>query len=99
MTTPFVADSNGFDDRTWLDNAGRPHSDALHIIETYHRVDSDHLEKTITIDDPKYYTRPWVALDKMPFRLQSASLEIPEQECVPPKRRSTTSCLQIRRLS
>ena len=62
----FVADSNGFDDRTWLDNAGRPHSDALHVIETYHRVDADHLEKTITIDDPKYYTRPWVALDKLP---------------------------------
>ena len=47
------------------------------------RVDADHLEKTITIDDPKYYTRPWVALDKLPYRLQSASLEIPEQECVP----------------
>jgi hypothetical protein len=79
----FVADSNGFDDRSWLDNAGRPHSDALHVMETYHRVDADHLEKTITIDDPKYYTRPWVALDKLPYRLQSASLEIPEQECVP----------------
>ena len=79
----FVADSNGFDDRTWLDNAGRPHSDALHVVETYHRIDADHLEKTITIDDPKYYTRPWVALDKLPYRLQSASLEIPEQECVP----------------
>ena len=79
----FVADSNGFDDRTWLDNAGRPHSDALHVIETYHRVDADHLEKTITIDDPKFYTRPWVALDKLPYRLQSPSLEIPEQECVP----------------
>jgi hypothetical protein len=79
----FVADSNGFDDRSWLDNAGRPHSDALHVIETYHRVDADHMEKTITIDDPKYYSRPWVALDKLPYRLQSASLEIPEQECVP----------------
>ena len=41
----FVADSNGFDDRTWLDNAGRPHSDALHVIETYHRVDADHLRR------------------------------------------------------
>src|SRR5256886_5463383 len=79
----FVAESNGFDDRTWLDNAGRPHSDALHVIEQYRRVDADHLEKTILIDDPKYYTRPWVALDKLPYRLQSPSLEIPEQECVP----------------
>lgn len=79
----FVGESNGFDDRAWLDNAGRPHSDAMRVVETYHRVDADHLEKTITIDDPKYYTRPWVALDKLPYRLQSASFEIPEQECVP----------------
>jgi hypothetical protein len=79
----FVAESFGFDDRTWLDNAGRPHSDALRVVETYHRVDADHLEKTITIDDPKFYTKPWVALDKLPYRLQSASFDIPEQECVP----------------
>jgi hypothetical protein len=79
----FVAESNGFDDRTWLDNAGRPHSTALRVVETYRRVDADHLEKTIVIDDPKFYTRPWVALDRLSYRLQSPSLEIPEQECVP----------------
>ena len=79
----FVAESNGFDDRTWLDNAGRPHSTAMRVVETYRRVDADHMEKTILIDDPKFYSRPWVALDKLPYRLQSPSLEIPEQECVP----------------
>ena len=79
----FVAESNGFDDRTWLDNAGRPHSSVMRVRETYRRVDADHLEKTITIDDPKFYTRPWVALDKLPYRMQSPSLDIPEQECVP----------------
>jgi hypothetical protein len=79
----FVAESNGFDDRTWLDNAGRPHSSVMRVMETYRRVDADHLEKTITIDDPKFYTRPWVALDKLPYRMQSPSLDIPEQECVP----------------
>jgi hypothetical protein len=79
----FVAQSNGFDDRTWLDNAGRPHSPVMRVEETYHRVDADHLEKTITIDDPQFYTRPWIALDKLPYRLQASSLDIPEQECVP----------------
>jgi hypothetical protein len=79
----FVAESFGFDDRTWLDNAGRPHSDAMRVVETYHRVDADHLEKTILIDDPKFYTKPWIALDKLPYRLQDASFDIPEQECVP----------------
>jgi len=42
-----------------------------------------HTEETITIDDPKYYTRPWVALDKLPYRLQPPGFDIPEQECVP----------------
>ena len=55
----------------------------MRVVETYRRVDADHMEKTITIDDPKFYTKPWVALDRLPYRLQSASLEIPEQECVP----------------
>ena len=55
----------------------------MRVVETYRRVDTDHLEKTITIDDPKYYTRPWVALDKLPYRLRPPGLDIPEQECVP----------------
>jgi hypothetical protein len=79
----FVADSTGFDDRTWLDNAGLPHSDALRVEERYHRLDAVHLEMTITIDDPKMYTKPWVALDKLRLRLQPASLDIPEEECAP----------------
>ena len=79
----FVAQSAGYDDRTWLDNAGRPHSDALRVEERYHRVDRDHLEMTITIDDPKMYTKPWVALDKLPLRLQSRGFDIMEMECSP----------------
>ena len=46
----FVAQTVGLDDRTWLDNAGRPHSDALRVEERYQRVDRDHLEMTITIE-------------------------------------------------
>jgi hypothetical protein len=50
----FVVESTGFDTRTWLDNAGRPHSDALRVEERYRRVDREHLEMTVVIDDPKY---------------------------------------------
>lgn len=78
----FVAESNGFDDRTWLDNAGRPHSDLLHVTEQYRRTDRDHLEITITIDDPKMYTKPWVAL-RLRERLQKPSFDIHEMECAP----------------
>ena len=79
----FVAQTNGFDDRTWLDNTGRPHSDALQVEETYHRVDADHLEMSIKVTDPKMYTKSWVALDKLPLRLQAPSFDIHEMECSP----------------
>jgi len=79
----FVDQTVGLDDRTWIDNAGRPHSDALRVEERYHRADRDHLEMTITIDDPKMYTKPWVALNRLPLRLQAPGFDIQEMECSP----------------
>jgi hypothetical protein len=79
----FVVETNGTDERTWLDNAGRPHSDALRVEERFHRVDHDHMELTVTIDDPKMYTRPWVALDKQPFKLQPPDFSMAETRCSP----------------
>jgi hypothetical protein len=54
-----VVDTVGFNDKTWLDQVGHPHSDALHVIERIRRVDSYTLRDDITIDDPKAYTRAW----------------------------------------
>ena len=79
----FVAQSNGTDERTWLDNAGRPHSEELRVEEVFHRVDQDHMELTMTIDDPKVYERPWVALNKLQFRLKPANTELVEMMCSP----------------
>jgi hypothetical protein len=53
-----VVDSNGFNDQSWLDRSGHPHSDALHVIERLRRLDFGHMEIQITIDDEKTYTRP-----------------------------------------
>jgi hypothetical protein len=64
----FVVDTIGINDRTWMDNAGRPHSDALHTIERYRRPNFGTLEVTLTIDDPKAYTRPWT-VSHTPSRL------------------------------
>jgi hypothetical protein len=75
-----LVDSNGFDEQTWLDNAGRPHSDALQVTEEYKRGDHDHLVLTVTIDDPKMYTKPWVAL-KLPLRLQAPGFNLEERQC------------------
>src|SRR6266699_1098471 len=54
-----VVDSTGFNGQTWLDLAGHPSTDALHINESFRRRDFGHLDLQLTIDDPKAYTRPW----------------------------------------
>jgi len=54
-----VVDTNGLDERTWLDAAGHPHSNEMHVTERYTRLDQYNMEFTITVDDPKYYTKPF----------------------------------------
>ena len=63
----FVVDTTGFNDLTWLDKAGHPHSDALHTTERFRRLDIGRMELQVTIDDPKAYTGSWTAT--IPFRL------------------------------
>ena len=79
----FVVETVGMSDKTWLDNAGRPHSGELKAEEQFHRVDHDHMELTPTIEDPKMYKEPWLALNKFPLRLQPRGFDIREQYCSP----------------
>jgi hypothetical protein len=81
--TTFVVETIGLDERTWLDNAGRPHSSDLRVEERFHRVNHDIFELTLTIIDPKMYTKPWNALNKFPMRLQSADFDLREMLCSP----------------
>jgi len=76
-------DTVGMSDRTWIDNAGRPHSGDLKVEEQFHRVNHDLIELTLTIDDPKMYTQPWLALNKFPLRLQPRGFDVREQYCSP----------------
>lgn len=55
-----VVDTVGFDDRSWLDAQGHPHTEKMHVIERFHRRDLGHLEIEFTIDDPGAYKKPWV---------------------------------------
>lgn len=54
-----VVETAGFNDRSWLDIEGHPHTEALRITERYHRRDFGHLDLEVTIDDPKTFTRPF----------------------------------------
>lgn len=59
-----VTDANGFNDKTWLDVTGHPHSEEMHIVERIHRPDHNTLLIDITLDDPKAYTMPLKAQRK-----------------------------------
>jgi hypothetical protein len=54
-----VVDTVGFNGLTRLDTLGHPHSDAMHVTQTFSYTDTDHLTYVVTVDDPKNYTRPW----------------------------------------
>jgi hypothetical protein len=54
-----VVDSFGYNDRTWLDHGGHPHTQALRVTERYRRPDFGHLQIEMTLSDPAVYARPW----------------------------------------
>ena len=79
----FVVNTVGMDERTWLDNAGNPHSSELRVEERYHRLDHDTMELTVKIDDPKTYTEPWLGRDKFRLTLLPANTAFMEMICAP----------------
>lgn len=54
-----VVDTIGLDDRTWLDTAGHEHSDQLHMVERFQKIDNNNIKWTVTFEDPKFFTEPW----------------------------------------
>ena len=67
-----------------MDPTGRrPVSDRLHVIEEFHRLNHDRLELTVTIDDPKMYTKPWIAMNKFLVKLEDPHRDVMEMYCSP----------------
>jgi hypothetical protein len=83
-----VVDTTGFNDKTWLNGAGYPHSEALHVVERFHRADLNHMQLEITIDDSKFYTMPWKM--GVNFTLQP-TWEFGESFCIPTNQESFKS--------
>jgi hypothetical protein len=84
-----VVDSTGYDERAWLNDDGRPHSEGMKLHEVYSHPDALTLEVTMTLDDPKAYTKLWVGAK------QTYKLELPkgltvlyEWFCVPSEEES-----------
>jgi hypothetical protein len=62
-----VVDSVGFNDRTWLDDAGHPHTEQLHVIEKYSRTGPLTMKYDVEIDDPGAYTHSWTSGTSLSF--------------------------------
>jgi len=82
----FVVESNGYEDRSWLDEdrrsmqRGMPHSDEMKVVERWHRTSYENIEVELSIIDPKVYTAPWVTKGKETLR---PGAELSEYLCVP----------------
>jgi hypothetical protein len=76
----FVVDTVGFNEKTWVEFFGYPHSDQMQVTERYKRVDAETMSIAVTIEDPKAYTKPWV---NPPFLFKrEPTWEIMEHFCI-----------------
>lgn len=66
--TTFLVDTVGFNDKTWLDRLGHPHSTDLHVTERFRRIDRDHMQIDFTMQDPKALVKPWTATFSLELR-------------------------------
>jgi hypothetical protein len=46
-------------------------------------VNRDLMEFSVTIDDPKVYTKPWLGRDRLPLRRVPANTDFMEMICSP----------------
>jgi hypothetical protein len=74
-----VVETTGFNGYTRLDTAGHPHSRGLKLTNTFRRVDEKTIEHTVTVHDPKTYTRDW--MNVRTWRLKPASDMVMEYSC------------------
>ena len=75
-----VVDTVSFGDRTWFDQAGNFHSDALKVVERLTPIDSSHINYEVTFEDAKVFTRPW-KMSMIMYRRVEKGLELLDYEC------------------
>jgi hypothetical protein len=63
-----VVDSIGYNDKTWLAGTGTFHTEALHTIERFTRVDKDQINYEVRMEDPNVLTKPWVLTSTLMLR-------------------------------
>jgi hypothetical protein len=74
-----VVDVTGFNDKTWLSGTGTIHSEKLHVVEKFTRVDENTIVYEDTVEDPVVLTGPWTRHGTLMLR---PGTRIREYECV-----------------
>ena len=70
-----VVESSGFNDRTWLDHDGHPHTEGLRMTERYRRRNFGGLDVEVTFSDPAAYTRPWTVAARAQLAADTEMIE------------------------
>jgi hypothetical protein len=78
-----VVQSAGFNEKTFVDATGAPHTDGLHTVERIRRTSPTELEDVITIHDPETYTRDWQA--RFTYKLRN-EIRLEDYVCGEPHR-------------
>jgi hypothetical protein len=73
-----VVDVVGFNEATWVDYYGHPHTNLLHVVERFSRPQKSTLRYEATIDDPGAYSKAWTVGWNVPW---NASGELQEYIC------------------
>lgn len=73
-----VVENKGFNENSWLDYFGHPHTDQMHVVERWTRPNKQTLHYVATVTDPGAYTRPFTVAWDIPF---NATGELPEYIC------------------
>ena len=75
-----VVDAVGFNENSWLDYYGHPHTDLLHVVEKFTRPNKATLHYEALIDDPGAYARPWTVAWNIPWKADGELVEYICQE-------------------
>jgi hypothetical protein len=73
-----VVDVVGFNEGTWIDYFGHPHTSQMHVVEKFTRPNKGTLHYEATFDDPGAYTKPWSVAWDIPW---GANAELQEYIC------------------
>jgi len=91
----FVVDTVGFNDKSWLDFYGDPHSEDMHLIERYKRVDRNTMSLQLVVEDPKAYTATWTGDIKSYKLLTGKKAYMEELFCIPEEEDAFTNRIRM----